>query len=100
MFGEGYFNIAPKIHALFAGLDFVIIPVFVILQSIIQSGTYSSSKFTGSLWLYPLVSFVFIALWVPTQILGIARAYFKQIPRRKEIRTVRGTITDWKTLSE
>jgi hypothetical protein len=100
MFGEGYFNIAPKIHALFAGLDFVVIPIFVILQSLIQFGKYEESYFTGSLWLYPLVSFVIVALWVPTQIVGIARSYFVIVPRRKSIRDIRGTISDWVTLKE
>lgn len=98
--GEGYFTVAPKIHALLAGLTFVVIPIVVILQSLIQMKTYDDSYFTGSLWLYPLVSFVSCAIFVPFQGLGMFRSFKNTVVKRKEIRTLRGAITDWTTLNE
>ena len=79
-------------------LDFVVLPIVIILQSLIQSKKYSESYFTSSLWLYPLTSLVIVVLWLPMQIQVMFRALMAEVPRRKEIRVLRGIITDWETL--
>jgi hypothetical protein len=43
---------------------------------------------------------VIVGLWLPIQIVGIFKQTSSIIPKRKNIRTLRGTTSDWKTFEE
>ena len=60
-----WYDVVPYIMAFFAVSTYVLIPIFIIFQSLFSVSVYNGSKFTGALWLYPINSLVILALWVP-----------------------------------
>ena len=62
--------VGPIIHAIFTIVDFILIPLTIIIQICLAFKTIGSSIYTAALILYPIIS-LFTMLWVPLQILPI-----------------------------
>lgn len=49
--------VGPVIHAVFTVIDFVVIPLAIIIQIFVSGSNVSASLFTAGLWVYPMLCF-------------------------------------------
>jgi len=49
--------VGPIIHAVFTILDFLVIPLAIIIQIFVSQGNVQTSLFSAGLWIYPILSF-------------------------------------------
>jgi hypothetical protein len=88
-----WLTIGPCIHALFVLLDFVVIPITIIVQIFLTEAEVNESLFSAGLILYPLISFgIFVQgiLQVGPIFLGaigLTRRLKRQQPMRKGAKT-------------
>lgn len=64
-----YLTYVPKIFAGIVVLIFVVIPVFVVLDTLIQLGDVNGSAYKSALWIYCFTSIITTCFWIPTQLI-------------------------------
>jgi hypothetical protein len=65
---EKYLYYVPYLHAGVTVLIFLVIPVFIIFDTLIQQGDINGSVYKSTLWIYCFTSIMVAFVWIPTQI--------------------------------
>lgn len=89
--------VGPVIHAVFAILDFVVIPLAIIIQIFVSGKSVSDGLFTAGLWIYPLLCFGILGQFV-LQVLPIfmgALNYTRKLQRQHRQRKGAKTAEEW-----
>lgn len=60
-----YLTYVPKIFAVIAVLIFVVIPVFVVVDTLIKLDDINGSVYTSALWIYCFTSIITCVVWIP-----------------------------------
>ena len=95
-----WLKIIPWVHTIFSLIDFVVIPIIVIVQTLSNRESMKTSHFTGPLMLFAFTSVVFLFMWVPLQIVPVyIAAVFKVMIEKKRQNLKKGCNT-WSDLYE
>lgn len=92
--------VGPWIHAIFTILDFIVIPIVVIIEIFFNMSAIGASSFSAGLVLFPMIS-VGMIIWVPIQILPIFLGAINFVKKKqREHRERRGakTLEAWEVL--
>jgi hypothetical protein len=94
--------VGPWIHAIFTVLDFIVIPLIVIIEILFNTSAIRISSFSAGIVLYPMISIGMI-IWVPLQILPIFLGAIGFVQKlQKQFRQRRGakTVDEWDLLMQ
>lgn len=89
--------VGPVIHAVLTVLNFVVIPLAIIIQIFVSGKSVSDGLFTAGLWVYPLLCFGIIGQFV-LQVLPIfmgAINYTRKLQRQHRQRRGAKTAEEW-----
>lgn len=81
--GLYWIKIGPWIHVVMVFLDFLVIPLIVIIHTLTKTTELEASSFTGPLFIYPIISLCLIFQF-PVYILAKSRGMATFVRLKKE----------------
>jgi hypothetical protein len=101
-FGETYDDrwaaYVPFLHGLLAILTFVVIPIYFVVDTLVNSSMIFASEYSSSLEILFLTSVILLALWIPTQIYRIFAGAVFRYGELSEVRVVKKAYANWEAL--